>query len=369
MPFERPTLRALARQAQADMATALRLPAILRSSPLVILAKACAGLVHGLYGYLDWIARQAVPFTATGAFLAAWAALVGITRKAPAAATGMARFGGTVGAVLPEGSRLLRSADGVAFRTTALATVDSDGTVTAPMLAETPGAAGNGVAGAELVIASAVLGIHAVGSALGAVTGGADEEDEEDFRQRMLDRFRAPPQGGAAADYLAWALEVPGVTRAWVAPNGAGAGSVVVYTMLDDAQAAEGGFPQGTDGVAAAEPRGTPATGDQLAVADHLHPLRPVTALVYAVAPRPFPIDYRIADLAADSAATRAAIEAELRGMLRRQGVPGGTIFQSDNIGAIRGAEGVTRFSLLAPTGSVTAPLGALPVLGTLTWD
>ncbi|MFC4168454.1 baseplate J/gp47 family protein [Teichococcus aestuarii] len=367
MPFERPTLRALGAQALADMASVLRVPAILRASPVAILAKACAGLVHGLYGYLDWIARQAVPFTATGEFLAAWAALVGILRKAPSAATGTAVYGGTVGAVLPEGTELVRQADGALFRTTALAVIGSDSALIVPVVALEAGAAGNGTAGATLVIRSAVLGVNAAGTA-GLITGGADEERGEDFRQRMLDRFRAPPQGGAVADYETWARAVPGVTRAWIAPNGMGAGTVVVYAMLDDAQAGAGGFPQGADGVAAAETRATPATGDQLTIADALYPLRPATALVYVVAPTPYPVDYVITDLAQDSVGTRTAIAEALRGMFRRQGAPGGQIFQSDSIGAIAGAEGVTRFNLVSP-GLVQAPPGALPVLGTISWS
>lgn len=369
MPFERPTLRELGRQALADLAAALGIFAILRSSPLAALTKAAAGLVHGLYGYLDWIARQAVPGTATGEFLAFWAALVGIYRKDASKAGGPARFTGTPGSVLPEGARLVRSADGQAFLTTALATIGSDGTLTVTAEAETAGAAGNGPAGAEMVIASAVTGVLASGTAADVFTGGADQEAEEDFRQRMLDRYQEPPQGGAAGDYAGWAKAVAGVTRAWVAPLGAGPGTVVVYIMLDDAQAANDGFPQGSDGVASGETRGAPATGDQLTVADAIWPLRPVTALVYVVAPVPWPIDYEIADLAEDSAETRAAIAAELRGMLRRQGAPGGTIFQSDNIGAISGAAGVTRFTLVAPAGRVTAPTGALPVLGSITWS
>lgn len=368
MPFERPTLRALGAQALADMAGALRVPAILRASPLAILSKACAGLVHGLYGYLDWIARQAIPFTATGEFLAAWAALVGILRKGLTAATGSASFTGTAGAELPEGTELARQTDGALFRTTALATVGSDGTLTVPVVAQEAGAAGNSVAGAGMVIRSAVLGVNAAGTA-GLITGGADEELEEDFRQRMLDRYRAPPQGGAVADYEAWAREVPGVTRVWVAPNSMGAGTVVVYVMLDAAQAAAGGFPQGANGTAAAEPRAPSATGDQLAVANALYPLRPATALVYVVAPVPYPVDYVITDLAQDSSETRAAIAEALRGMFRRQGAPGGQIFQSDSIGAIASAAGVTRFNLVSPAGPVQAPTGGLPVLGTISWS
>lgn len=367
MPFARPTLRELARQGLADMASALGTYAVLRASPLAAVVKAAAGLVDGLYGYLDWVARQAVPATAEGEFLVAWAALVGITRKSATAATGSAAFTGTPGSVLPEGARIIR-ADGVVFVTTALRTVDSGGSVTAPMRAETLGAVGNGPSGASLVIATSVVGVNASGASSGVTTGGANQEEEEDFRQRMLDRFAAPPQGGTAADYRRWALEVAGVTRAWVAPNGAGAGTVVVYVMLDDAQAASGGFPQGSDGTAAAEPRAPSATGDQLAVANYLFPLRPATALVYVVAPVAYPVNYRIADLDTDTAETRGAIAEALRGMFRRQGEPGGRIFQSDNISAISSADGVSRFSVLEPAGTVTAPPGALPVLGTIAW-
>lgn len=367
MPYARPTLRELARQGLADMASALGTYAVLRASPLAAVVKAAAGLVDGLYGYLDWIARQAVPATAEGEFLVAWAALVGITRKGATAATGSAAFTGAPGSVLPEATRIIR-ADGVVFVTTALRTVDSGGSVTAPMRAETLGAVGNGPSGASLVIATSVVGVNASGASSGLTTGGADEEEEEEFRQRMLDRFAAPPQGGTEADYRRWALEVPGVTRAWVTPGGAGAGTVVIYVMLDSAQAAFGGFPQGSDGAAAAETRAPSAAGDQLAVADYIFPLRPATALVYVVAPVAYPVDVRIADLAADTAETRAAITEALRGMFRRQGAPGGSTYQSDMIGAIAGADGVSRFSLLEPAGTVTAPAGALPVLGSIAW-
>lgn len=369
MPYERPTLRALARQATADMAAALGIFTILRTSPLAALAKATAGLVNGLYGFLDWIARMAVPVTAEGEFRAAWAALVGIFQKEASVAAGQATFTGTPGSILPEGTLVVRSADGVTFRTTALGTVSSAGIVTVPIEAVEAGAAGNGLSGAEIVIRSAVLGVNAAGAAAGPTTGGADVESDASFQDRMLDRYREPPQGGSEADYERWALEVPGVTRAWVAPNGAGAGTVVVYVMLDDAQAANGGFPQGTDGVASEEGRALPATGDQLAVADFIYPLRPVTALVYIVAPAPWPVDYEIADLEQDTSATRAAIEAALVGMFRRQGEPGGRIYQSDSIAAIGGAEGVTRFTLVSPSGTVQAPPGALPVLGTVTYS
>jgi uncharacterized phage protein gp47/JayE len=43
----------------------------------------------------------------------------------------------------------------------------------------------------------------------------------------------APPQGGASADYLAWLLAQPGVTRAWVFSLNRGAGTVDDAFVMD----------------------------------------------------------------------------------------------------------------------------------------
>ncbi|NKE43588.1 baseplate J/gp47 family protein [Roseomonas frigidaquae] len=366
MAFERPTLTVLQQQARADMAGATGERVILRASPLGVLAKVLAGLTQGLYGYLDWIAREANPLTATGARLVAWAALVGIFRKEAASATATATFTGAPGAILSQGALIARRADGVAYRSTASGSVGSGGTVTVAIAAEEPGALGNALAGAEVALAGAASGIVATGVLATAAVGGADQEPEDAFRERMLARYRQPPQGGAAGDYARWAREVPGVTRAWDASPGPGA--VTVYVMLDDVRASFGGFPQGSDGVAAADPRATAATGDQLLVANFIRPLQPVTALVYVVAPAPYPVDMTIADLSADTPEIRAAITLALAAMFRRSGVPGGTTYQSDLVAAIDAVPAVERFSLPSPASSVTAPAGSLPVLGTITW-
>jgi len=366
MPFERPTLTALAQQARADLAGSTGAWAILRASPLGVLSKVVSGLVHGLYGYLDWIARMAVPITAEDEYLRAWASLKGVERKAAEFATGTATFSGSPGAILPDGSRIARDADGVGYVTTEIATIDSGGTLTVPIRAEAAGATGNALSGAGVSIAAAVSGILAGGTLATPASGGADEEPLADFRERMLARYRTPPQGGALRDYEAWALEVPGVTRAWAARTDPGV--VSVWVMLDDARASDDGFPQGTNGVATDEDRGTPATGDQLIVADHIYPLRPATALVQVLAPQAHDMPVTITGLSVDTVDNRAAVVTALRGMLRRLGAPGGTIYPSDIAAAIDSVPGVEHFSLTSPTAPVVAPAGHLPQLGTVTW-
>ena len=63
-------------------------------------------------------------------------------------------------------------------------------------------------------------------------------------------------------------------TRAWCLPNGMGTGTVALYTMLDNANAQWGGFPQGSNGVATLELRDAAAQGDQLTVANAIYPQR-----------------------------------------------------------------------------------------------
>jgi uncharacterized phage protein gp47/JayE len=247
--------------------------------------------------------------------------------------------------------------------------------------ADAPGAAGNCIAGTPLTLGSAPGGINAAGVASTAVTVGADAETDDNLRTRMLAAYAAPPQGGAMADYVEWALAVPGVTRAWVAPNGAGAGTVTVYTMFDTAEAAFDGFPQGANGVAAAETRDTAATGDQLAVADALYPERPVTALVYSCAPIAYPVAFQITDVVPATAAMEAAITAALSAVFQRSAAPGGTswpvttpgtangsLYMSFFTSALDAVPGLQRYTLVTPNAAVVAPTGYLPTMDAITW-
>lgn len=373
MPFERPTLTELRTQVAQDIATNLPgADALLRTSNLRVTGDALAGLAHLHYGYLDWIASQSVPFTATGEFLEAWAGLIGIVRKGATQASGSVAFTNCVtGSVIPAGSSLIRG-DGVTYTTGADATVDGSGNVTVTATADADptgltGAFGNCDIGTAMTLGSSIEGIQSTGAASVAFTGGADAEDDDSLRNRMLARYQQVPQGGCAADYVTWAKEVPGVTRAWVTPLGQGAGTVVVYVMLDDAQAAHNGFPQGTDGVATNDV-GVHATGDQLTVADYIYPLQPATAHVYVVSPIASPINFTITGLTSDTLATRAALEAAIADVFRREGSPGGTVYLSHIESAISAVQGIDHFVITTPAGNITSATGYIPTLGTVTY-
>jgi uncharacterized phage protein gp47/JayE len=366
--FARPGITSLRDQAVNDAAAALGYPTLLRRSPLRALAYAQAGLAHGQYGYLDWIARQAVPFTASGQYLEAWAGLVGVTRKDATSAEGRANFVGTAGTIVPAGTEL-RSAGGGSYLTTLDAQLAIDGTAAATIEAVTAGSAYTLDDDAVLSLASPIVGVQS-SVAADHVAPGTDPELDDPFRTRMLLRWARAPQGGAVADYVEWALAVPGVTRAWANPNGFGAGTVVVYTMWDLAEAASGGFPQGTDGVSASEARDTPATGDQLVVADALHWLRPVTALVYHCAPIPQLTTFNFKTQALVSQAVRAAAVAALDAVFLALADPLGGVLDTDAFETtVAAVPGMPRFTMTTPADEFSAPVGYLPVRGSVTWN
>lgn len=376
MPFARPTLTELRTQARQDVAAQLPgADATLRFANRRIMADAQAGFANGHYGYLDWIAKMAVPWTALDEYLAAWAALKNVFIKGAKSAVGDVSFTGTPNTPLPAGTPLVRG-DGVKYTVTVGGVVDNTNNVVVTAQANADptgltGAFGNTDIGAIMTLGSAIPGIQSNGTVTVAFTGGSDLETQDEFRSRMLQAFQNTPQGGAQSDYVTWALEVTGVTRAWCNPLGNGAGTVVVYTMWDDVEAAYNGFPQGTDGVSSQDPRAAPATGDQLTVANYIFPLRPAGALVYSVSPIPAAQNLSIKGI---SALNQPQVEAAISDVFLREGDPvgtgsGGTIDLAHIETAIAAVAGVNDFIIISPTADIVLTVGEIPVLGAVTWS
>lgn len=375
MPFARPTLSQLQTQVLQDIAAALQgSDPLLRFSNLNITGIALANLLNLVYGYLDWISQQAVPITSSDEFLAMWAALKNVYQKPATQATGTLSFPGANGVDMPNGTPIQRN-DGIGYITTADATV-SGGSVIAPAICNADptgltGAFGNCAAGTTFTLGTAIDGIQSNGTASTAFTGGADIESQDSLMTRMLQAYQNVPQGGDAQDYVTWALSVSGVTRAWCNPNGFGVGTVVVYFMMDSAEASDNGFPQGTNGGATNENRSaTTATGDQLAVANSIYVEQPVTALVWSCAPAPNPIDFTFTGTSEWSASTKAAVKAAIASVFLQYGAPVTTsvpvidisLIESE-IAAISGTGG---FVMTSPAANIPNVVGQLPTIGTV---
>lgn len=351
MPLSRPTLAELVDRVQQDFVSRLELTgAVLRRSLVYVLSRVLAGAAHMLYGYLDWLGKQLFADTSERAYLLRQASVYGLQPTAADFAQASVALTGTSGSTVPAGSVLLRS-DGAEY------TLDEDATVgdTAPGEVEAvvtsllAGADYTLSAGLVLTFQSPVAGVDATAEVSTSTQDGVDEESTEALRTRLLERVRQAPQGGAENDYIAWAKEVPGVTRVWVDPLALGVGTVVLYFVRDSDTSL------------------IPNSGEVEAVQDYVDERRPVTAAVTVLAPTEYPVPLTLS-VVPDTVAVRAAVEAELNDLLQRTAEPGGTVLLSELRTAIGTAAGVTDYTLTSPAANVVPTSGGLPTLGTVTW-
>jgi uncharacterized phage protein gp47/JayE len=353
MAFSRPTLSELIERARADIQTRLQgTDPWLRWQVEGVLAKVLAGLAHGMHGHLLWLSRQIMPDTAENEFMARWADIYGLTRNDPVAATGPIVISGTPTTVCPAGTTWQRG-DGVQYTQDADATIPGGGSIAADVTAVVGGTDGNADAGTTVFLTAPIAGINNSATVdTDGISGGTDLETDAELLARLLLRIRTVPKGGAAGDYVNWALEVSGVTRVWELPAWLGPGTVGVTFVRDN------------DGVGAAI---IPSAGEVTTVQDYLDTKRPVTAAVTVFAPTPVTFN-RTMSITPDTAAVRTAIDTELADYLLRVAEPGVTLLLSQINEAISIAAGETDHVLTVPAANVTHAANEIPIDGTTTW-
>lgn len=348
MALERPTLPQLIESGAAEFES--RLPGVLarvRNSLIGVVNRVMAGGFSALYKYAEWLNDQVWPDQADADYLPVHGARWGKNRLPAAPATGSVQFSGVDGSAIDLGTVLQRS-DGTQYATTAAGVIAAGVAVIAVQALEA-GQLGNAILATSLTLTTPIAGVNSVATAQTALSGGADVEAIEAWRARILDRIRKPPQGGADYDYEAWALEVPGVTRAWVYPGEQGAGTVVVRFVRDDDASI------------------IPDAGEVATVQAAIDAVRPVTATTYVVAPVATTQNFTI-QLTPDTAATRAAVSAELLALYRREATPGGTMLLTHQREAISTSAGETDHVMSVPAANQVHATGLLPTLGVITW-
>ncbi|MFH0021768.1 baseplate J/gp47 family protein [Pseudomonas fluorescens] len=344
MPFETPSLPVLISRTQSDLASEA-----LRRSDAQVLARTLSGTAYGLYGYLDWIADQILPDRADEETLERIAALrLNRPRNAAQPAEGSVSFSAAAGAVL-DVDVVLQAGDGRMYRITAGVTTVA-GMNTTTIEAVEAGALGNADAGLQLILVQPVAGVtNAFTVVAPGLAGGIERESIESLRARVIRSYRVIPHGGSADDYVTWALEYPGVTRAWCRGNYMGPGTVGLFVMRDN------------------DPVPLPNPAQLQEIKDYIEPLRPVTAELYVLAPTLKPVLYSIHPVP-DTTAVRAAITANLVDLHERQAGLGDKLLISHIREAISSAAGETDHSLTLPTADVTAATNELLTFGGITW-
>ncbi len=346
MSFERPTLKTLISRIEDDTESRIGISQLRRSNANVF-SRVLAGAVHGLYGFIEYINKQCFFDTAEDQYLDRWASIFGVKRKAATKASGTIKFSYSDEQVTVPSGTILQSEDSVRYKTTSA--VDEDGV--ASIEAIEAGADGNQTAGDILSLASPIAGVLSEATIVG-LAGGADAEDDESLRARLLSRARETPAGGSEADYVQWALEVAGVTRAWCFPEEDGEGTVTVRFVCDDA---------------------SPIVPDETLlqhVKDYIDTKRPVTAHLSVEAPTLVEVPITISGLLPATDAVKEAVQAELEELFRQEAEPGIRVYLSHIRAAISAATGEEDHTLVSPTSDpIPASKSELLTLGEITWQ
>lgn len=353
MPFTRPTLTTLLSRARSDIQTRLDgSVASLRRTFESVISKSIQGAAHELHGHLVWISKQSIPDTAEAEIMSRWASIFNINRSSATKASGTVDITGSNGSTCPDATEW-QTNDGTIYIQDGDATIAGGG-ATITVEAEVAGADGNQDVGTTLSLVSPVAGIDSDGTVSGSgLTGGIDEESDASLLDQLLIRLRNPPSGGGPGDYENWALEVAGVTRAWQIANGDGLGTVVLYFVMDDKV-------------------GTiiPDAGEVSDVQDYLDEVAPVIADVNVYAPSAVAVDFTIA-VTPDTAAVRAAVEAELEDYITTNAKADGTstFYLSQLNERISLATGETDHTMTVPAVAPTFAIGEIAIMGTVTWS
>ena len=320
-------------------------------SDLSVKLYAVAAQVYGLYAQMEWLSRQCFPQTAQGEYLDRHATLRGLERRKATPATGTIRFsveaaGGT-DLVIPAGT-VCTTAGLARFETTAAVTLTAGKTfVEAPAQAAEPGSGGNVPAGSILVMTAPPVGVSGCSNPQPFV-GGADAEEDEALRSRVLETYRRMPNGANSAYYQQEALSFDQVAACTVQPRKRGKGTVDVIVST---------------------PAGIPEEGLLAQLQDYFNQRREIAVDVEVKAPTPREVPVSVKVQAAegkDPTQVKEAVEKTLRDFFSGERLSGAILVAQLNQ-LVFSTPGVANCTVLAPTQDLPAVEGELPRLGSLT--
>lgn len=329
----------------------------LKNNFVTVVVKVLAGLSHEFELRMGYLARQLFASTATLAFLRLHGAEVGIFQKPASGASGSIEGIGEANRLYPAGIRFVSGNN--TYVSTAPAQAGLLGAVTFQVQAEDKGAMTNRDSGGTLSLSDPGL-YPTLGTAFSVgsngLGGGADVEDVEDFRARVLFRKANPPGAGKLSDYERIVREVPGVLKAWAYRRPLSPGFLVVYFLFDG------------------RPDRIPTDGDVVTVQAAVDAQRMIRIdRSVAAAPTPEALNPIIAGLSTDSAEVRALINAAIDQVLyeRATPVPEGQTFwlsRSWISEAVSQVTGENSHTLNWPASDLPYTNGRYPVRGEVTY-
>ena len=290
---------------------------------------------------------------------------VGIIRRAARKATGTLRIttnAAGIGLVIPAGTIFCTPAtdnsDSILYETDEECIVET-GEAYIPITAVTAGTVSNVMAGAVSLAFKPITNLTSIGNTA-AITDGTDIEDDESYRERILEYYRSElSYVGCPADYVRWAKEISGVGSAICIPEWDGPGTVkLVITDSQGEPASESILEDVYDYIAK--------------TVDSLERLAPIGATLTVVAPTPVTLDFSVYIKVDDDyslAQVRTMIQSNLEAYYE-EAIEDGEIKWADCFAIITDTDGVydaKDFLLNGGTVNVSVAATMYPKTGTLT--
>ncbi|MEJ1928850.1 baseplate J/gp47 family protein [Nostoc sp. NIES-2111] len=329
----------------------------LKNNFVTVVVKVLAGLSHEFELRMGYLARQLFASTASLPFLRLHGADVGIYQKPAAGSAGSINGAGQADMIYPAGIRFVSGNN--TYVTSAPAQASPLGAITFTVRSEDKGSMTNRESGGVLSLSDPGL-YPTLGAAFivadGGLGGGADTEDTEDFRARVLFRKANPPGAGKLSDYERIVREVPGVLKAWAYRDSITPSFMAVFFLFDG------------------RPNRIPTEGDRLVVQAALDAQRLIRVNQSVVEiPIEAPLNPVIANLVTDTAEVRAAITAAIEAVLyerARPGIPSDVFVMSRSwiSEAISQVVGEDSHMLNWPASDLPYSNGTYPVIGTVSF-
>lgn len=232
--------------------------------------------------------------------------------------------------------------------TGALAAVESEGV----------GIDANLTSGSKLTLSSPISGVDSTALVrFDGVTGGADLEDDDSLRQRILEVRSAIAANFSPDTIILEAREVPGVTRVSVRRATPAAGDVTVHFVRD-----------GDSNI-------IPSSVDVQNVRDRLLLILPGTSeesSLVVSAPTPVTQDFAFSSITPNSEEMKAAITASLEAFFADEVEIGQTItteiYRAAIAQTLTDSEVLTAFTISSPAGDITINADEIAILGDVTF-
>lgn len=190
----------------------------------------------------NYILKQTNPKTCNEYFLSLWAEIYKVERKLPAYATGEVsipfNFSANKRYKIPKNTEIVTEEGLKYFIVEDIEKSSANNEVITydniKVIAENVGTKYNQPSQKKLYFVKPVAGLDSELITKTGIENGANLEDLEIFRERVLERFAGKFVAGHQDHFLAWTKEYPNITRAWIDRATPAAGFVTINAVMDD---------------------------------------------------------------------------------------------------------------------------------------